>query len=265
MTRVGMVCSMDALDLVTIDQGEARVKRMRRSVLTTARLSQEWAQHQGERYKVAMLTLTYAREDEWQPGHISALLKCIREYTRRRKLSIRYVWVMELTKSGRPHYHILLWLPRGFSLPKPDKRGWWRHGSTRIEWVKRAVGYLAKYASKADSRTAFPKGARISGFGGLEFLTRLVRRWWMLPGWLRGVSAPAHDLIRCPGGGFVSRGLDGLVVPSPWRLAAFGRGRVVVRLAGVPLPPLPVLRLSVLQVPAAWQVLGMHQGEAVPS
>ena len=61
---------------------------------------------------------------------------------------IHYVWVLELTKRGRPHYHVLFWLPRGISMPKADKQGWWRHGMTNTVPARSPVGYLCKYTSK---------------------------------------------------------------------------------------------------------------------
>ena len=49
--------------------------------------------------------------------------KCVREWARRKDIFIHYVWVLELTKRGRPHYHVLFWLPKGVSMPKADKQG----------------------------------------------------------------------------------------------------------------------------------------------
>ena len=63
------------------------------------------------------------------------------------KLFLHYVWVLELTKRGRPHYHVLFWLPKGVSMPKADKQGWWKHGMTRSGGHS-PVGYLCKYTSK---------------------------------------------------------------------------------------------------------------------
>ena len=95
-----------------------------------------------------MVTLTYRDDVDWSPRQVSNYLKCVREWARRKGIFIHYVWVLELTKRGRPHYHVLFWLPKGVSMPKADKQGWWKHGMTRSEWAYSPVGYLCKYTSK---------------------------------------------------------------------------------------------------------------------
>lgn len=203
-------------DTLTVIPAEVRLCRMRRSVLTGSRLLLEGLQRGGHRYKAAMLTLTYRPGVRWSPRHISAILACIREYLRRRRLPFRYVWVMELTQAGVPHYHALIFLPYGLTLPKPDKRGWWPHGMTRIEWARNAVGYLAKYASKGQGGV-FPKGARLHSSGGLDKAQRSIRSWWLLPSWVRDYWGSEHRPKRPKGGGFMSR-LTGEYLPSPWIL-----------------------------------------------
>ena len=80
-----------------------------------------------------MVTLTYRDDVDWSPRQVSNYLKCVREWARRKAIFLHYVWVLELTKRGRPHYHVLFWLPKGVSMPKADKQGWWKHGMTRSE------------------------------------------------------------------------------------------------------------------------------------
>jgi hypothetical protein len=141
-------------------------------------------------------------------------------WLKRRGHRLRYVWVAELQQRGALHYHALLWLPRGLSLPKPEKKGWWPHGSTRIEWARKPAGYLVKYASKLDSKVGlgFPPGARLHGKGGLEELGRSVSRWFNLPHWARGVCDLAGAAVRIKGIGLVERD-SGVCLPSPWRLS----------------------------------------------
>jgi hypothetical protein len=164
-----------------------------------------------------MVTTTYRPDVDWEPQHITELLKACREYLRRRGEVLRYVWVLELTKAGKPHYHVLIWLPKGWSLPKPDKRGWWKHGSTRIEWVKKAVGYCAKYASKGAQPEDIPIGARLYGVGGLDAIARAIKSWWLRPGWIRDVCSVSDDLTRAPGGGYLSR-RTGEIYPPQWEV-----------------------------------------------
>lgn len=189
-------------DSITVERHALRLNRLKRGVITSARLH---AQAPG-RYRVAMITPTYRPGVDWEPGHITALTKNIRFYLEERGQKFRYLWVMELTKKGTPHYHMLVWLPKGWSLPMPDKRGWWKHGSTRIEWVKKAVGYCAKYASKGAQPEDIPIGARLYGVGGLSAEARAIKSWWSRPGWIRE-QCSVQDRVAKPkrGGGFIAR------------------------------------------------------------
>jgi hypothetical protein len=205
------------------EQAAMRVTRMRKNVITSARLHVEAGRTGGFRGRWAMLTLTYREDVRWIANQVASLLDHLRKYATRAGFVARYVWVLELTKRLRPHYHVLVWLPKGRSLPKPDKQGWWPHGMTKIEWAKNAVGYLAKYASKADpeSQIAMPKGARLSGVGGLVKEQRIELRWWKSPLWVREVFSSICDLGKPPGGGWVNRE-TGEFLPSPWRCFFFG-------------------------------------------
>jgi hypothetical protein len=201
---------------IRIDREATRLKRLRSSVLTAARLHVQ----EKSRWKVAMLTLTYAPCHDWAPGQISDIVRHLRQWLKRKGHEMRHVWVQEFTKKGRPHYHLLLWLPAGLTVPKPDKRGWWPYGMTKIEWARNAIGYIAKYASKGDSLCQPAKGARMHGSGGLTGDALLEQRWWKLPGWLReeGGALPSDRVRRAAtgsGGGFVHPD-TGEVYKSPW-------------------------------------------------
>lgn len=180
-----------------------------------------------------MVTTTYRPDVSWDRLHITQAVKTMREWLRRRGVKARYVWVQELTKRGRPHYHILVWLPFGVRLPMFDAAGWWPHGHTRMEWARNAVGYLAKYASKGDSQGKFAQGARLHGNGGLTGEALLEQRWWAKPAWLRDRVTWADVVRRKPGGGWVDAD-TGEVFRSPWRVV-FEGGYVV--LYPCPEPP----------------------------
>lgn len=200
---------------VIVDRAQHRLGRMRQSVLTAAGFLE------AREGRGIMVTLTYAPSAAWARCQIALFLKNVREWCRARSVRFRYVWVMELTKLGRPHYHVLIWLPRGLTLPKPDKRGWWPHGMTKIEWARNAIAYLVKYVSKGSLLQRFPKGARICGCGGLDATQRQKKSWSLMPAWVRNLW-PAEDRpTRAKGGGFVNRE-TGEWQPSPWAVVLFG-------------------------------------------
>lgn len=209
---------------IPIDREKSRLTRLRCSVLTAARLHVQ----EKSKWKVAMLTLTYdMKRFKWEPGQISSVVRHIRQWLARKGHEMRFVWVMEFQKNGNPHYHLLLWLPFGLTVPKPDKRGWWPWGWTKIEWARNAVGYIAKYASKGDSLHQPEKGARMHGNGGLTGVALLEQRWWRLPGWLRERVEPSDCVKRRPtgtGGGFFHPD-TGEVYESPWEV--FFKGGLV--------------------------------------
>lgn len=209
----------DTLDphTVEIDQEKARLARLRRSVLSAAHLfQQQWSGFR--RPGIAMLTLTYRDVNAFEPRHISELLKRIRQWLQRRKKRFMYVWVAELQQRGALHYHVLIWLPRGLTLPKPDKQGWWSHGSTRIEWARKPVGYLCKYVSKFDVEGGLPKGARLHGAGGFSKASQSIRQWLNLPTWLKSFAGVGSRFVRIKGVGLVDRD-SGVCMPSPWRVS----------------------------------------------
>lgn len=215
---------------IRIDREASRLKRLRCSVLTAARLHVQ----EKSRWKVAMLTLTYRPDVDWAPGQISTVVRHIRQWLARKGHEMRFVWVQEFTKKGRPHYHLLLWLPLGLTIPKPDKQRWWPWGMTKIEWARNAVGYIAKYASKGDALHQPAKGARMHGNGGLTGGALIEQRWWKLPGWLRGRVEPSDRVRRAApgsGGGFVHPE-SGEVYRSPW-VVFFKGGYVFIEKRGV--------------------------------
>lgn len=215
------------LDSFEVDQVDVKRKRLRRSIATAARLFGLLLSPR--HYKPAMLTLTYKDVDGFRPRHISELLKRVRQWLQRRGFTAHYVWVAELQRRGALHYHVLFWLPRGLTLPKPDKQGWWPHGSTRIEWARNAIGYLLKYVSKFDNERSMPKGARLHGSGGHDDFGRKIRRWINLPTWLKSLAGVEQRFVRIKSVGLVERD-TGLCVPSPWRMSFSGGVLVATRL-----------------------------------
>lgn len=201
-------------------RGEKRVGRLRKAVPIAAAQINAEAHSGGFRVSVAMITLTYRPGVEWEANHVRDFQRAVCAYLARLGVRYRAVWVLELTKRGVPHYHLLLWLPRshlrGRMLPKPDERGWWPHGSTRIEWARNAIGYLVKYTSKAEHTDKFPKGGRLFGVRGLTGGFRRGYRLQMLPYWLKDLVGHHTLCRRLPAGWWASE--DGELFRSPWMI-----------------------------------------------
>jgi hypothetical protein len=200
---------------------------MRHGVKIRARLIEEAIVRGGFRCEAVMITPTYAPGNEWKAGHLQAFTDCIRKHLARRGVVFRYVWVAEL-QTGRMakfgvggaevvHYHMVLWLPRGLRLPKPDEAGWWPHGMTRIEVARHGAAYIAKYATKAMCAPEFPRGLRLSGAGGLELADRRIATWCLMPKYVRDISQVGDRVRRVPGGLWCNEE-TGELVRSRWRL-----------------------------------------------
>ena len=219
-----------------MDPVAARCERMRRGVLNAAREiedRQDQRQATGwRRWRPVMVTCTYADGVFMEPRHITKLLKNLRDWAGRRGFSLPYVWVLERgSRYGRLHYHVVVWTPPGFMLPKPDKQGWWPFGSTRIERARKPVGYIVGYAKKEKDKAGDPppKGFRIHGCGGLKWAERLRRAWWSAPRWVRECWPDPFEMPRpCPGGGWVSK-VTGEWRDTPYVLCGFHAGCAVVK------------------------------------
>jgi len=221
-----------------IDPLQSRASRLKKSVITSARLHDQEAKNGGFRGAWYFLTLTYREGCDSRPCDIKELLRHMRRHFNRARSrtarwareSFRYVWVGELTQRLRPHYHVMVWVPKGMFFGKVDQRGWWPHGSSQIEKARNCVGYLAKYASKFTAFTAgaFPKGFRTHGVGGLNEESRRELRWWKASREARQALSGNADVcgdadIRKTKGGWFDK-LTGEFWPSPWKVTfIFGR------------------------------------------
>jgi len=202
---------------------------MRRAVVGTARAIEQVCQENGRRYRAAMVTLTYRPGEQWEPRDISKLCKHYRMWAIRRGIRLQGVWVLELTKAGVPHYHLLLFVPRGYTPPLPDKQGWWRKGCTNAKWCRSAVGYVAKYASKGGYGD-LPAGARLHGHIGLSARVWAMRSWHVAPGWLRRMVPFGHRIKRVEGWW---RNCEwGIEYRSPWVMDSLHFEGAVIRWQG---------------------------------
>lgn len=157
---------------------------------------------------VIMVTLTYERTDQWEPSHIRECLQRMRMHFKRREWRFRYVWVAELQLRGAVHYHVMVFVPLGESLPFADDQGWWPHGMSNTKRVNSPLGYLMHYLKKGKGHqkdyTKLPKGARSYGVGGLEEDFKLARRWLRAPTFVRRLSSIRDAWKRAKGGGWLS-------------------------------------------------------------
>lgn len=206
-------------------RGRRRAARCHHRTVTRARLFAERVQRGGRRGRWLMVTFTYRDGVKWQASHTAEFWHRCRQWYRRQGVQLHYLWAMELTGRGRPHYHALIWIPRHLMLPTPDKRGWWPHGMTRTEVARNAVGYIAKYASKnlggnpcndEGLEYRFPRSARICGGSQLAADQGVEWRYWIAPRWARDLVPMCTDLRRAPGGGYFVPD-TGELLSSPWR------------------------------------------------
>lgn len=189
-----------------VRDAKRRALRLFKSVSCAGDLLRQGTDERGRRLSGVFLTLTYRPEVMWNPGHVRECSRRVAQWCQRRGVLARFVWVAEQHKSGRIHYHAILFLPKALMLPKPDKQGWWPHGMTKIERCRKlSVGYLIKYATKAhDVSHPWPKGMRLHGHGGLDAVQRVRRAWWVLPKYIREVCEDWMRVRRARGGGWLS-------------------------------------------------------------
>lgn len=193
-----------------------RIRRMRRVVIGTADAARDHAAGRGRRFDALLVTLTYAEVAQWSTRDVSRYIKATREWLSRRGIEAIYQWVIELTKRGRPHYHVLWWVPKGMRLPKPDSSGHWDRGLSRIERARKPVGYLVKYATKGGIETGdIPRGARLFGAGATDNGIKLARHRFGLPTWLNEAATEGSRCTRIPRCGWVEKD-SGVIHSSPF-------------------------------------------------
>lgn len=185
-----------------IDDGERRRSRLARGISAACK----WLQGRSlsTSGRCVFGTLTYRPDVPWSPGHIKSYFNALRKWAERGGFKLRYVWVMELQRNGRPHYHFLVWLPFGIKLPMPD-RSYWHHGSSNVKWSDTGTHrYLTKYLSKGSDELIVPRGARMWGVGGLEIDGRAFVRWETLPLYVRQWFREQQKVVRVKGGGWMA-------------------------------------------------------------
>lgn len=171
-----------------VSAAENRLRRLKHHVRTAGRLIRETMHRAGRKWRAVFVTLTYRPGERWAPKHVASFLDNVRKWGTRQGVRVGYVWVAEMQKRCAVHYHLVIWVPAGLRLPRPDgHKGWWKHGTSNVQTVKRnAVGYLMKYVSKGGGDYPdLPQGARICGSGGLDAMARDELHYWRLPRYVR--------------------------------------------------------------------------------
>jgi hypothetical protein len=220
-----------------VDPYKSRLRKVARGIMEAANLVQDELQHGGIRYRAAFCRLSYRPGEVFAPRQISDALKLVRKWCERKGHWCRIVWRFEFgEQSGRPHYHVLVWLPKGVTMPKWDNQGWWPHGFTNMQWARSPVGYIAKYASKATVSLwdgFSTKGARWWGCGGLRPVDKLTLRRVLAPGWVRKIWHAMDDAAavvkRLPFGWWL---IGGWEFRTPWEMVGIQAEGVRVRWVG---------------------------------
>jgi hypothetical protein len=223
-TRSTRYPSMRVADVLRSVNRERRFRRMRRVVIAAADASREACSRGGFRYWTVFVTLTYAAtegERAWSTRDVSQYVACVREWLRRRGVKLRYQWALELQGSGRPHYHLIFWLPDGMKIPKPDSSGHWSKGFSWVIKATRPVGYLVKYVSKSTGinehgeEMSLPRNARLFGTGSPDSDVKHATHRAGLPMWLDARAAPGERCSRVLRQGWTEQS-SGVVHPSPY-------------------------------------------------
>ena len=181
-----------------------RVTRMRNVILASSAAAHDAQGHRHRR--PVMVTLTYRADANYSPKQINQYTRNVkRRIERKTGARCCYQWVMELTKAGKPHYHVLWWLPPKIRLKKADECGDWPHGYSRTERAKHGPKYISKYVSKGSASYELyqlPKNARMFYVTGTPDASHKARA----PAWLRDtLTEPGDRLTRITRLGWVHK------------------------------------------------------------
>lgn len=165
--------------VAVVDQFKVRLAKMRKRIFAWASVVETYKEVRGAR--TIMVTLTYKNKDDYQAGHIGSYLAKLKGILDKRLIA--WAWVAELQKRGAMHYHLLLVVPEGTLIEKPDESGQWQWGMSKVE-IARTPYYLAKYSGKGEQKdlSKFPRGARLYGISVRGLPDELKRFYRLLSG-----------------------------------------------------------------------------------
>lgn len=168
--------------------------------------------------RAVAVTLTFADNGKFCAKLISRFIACVRQAMKRRGHQLPYTWVLE--SEGRLHYHLTLWLPRGFVLDKQKLAKWWPWGTTWTACCRLVKGW-ARYMAKFDCMGHIPKAGKLYGSGGLDETGKVAVQRAGLPRWLQAILPRGSSARRFPGGGWTSTE-TGEIYVSPYRWTPWG-------------------------------------------
>lgn len=173
--------------VIEVDPAKSRVRRLQKRVFALANALSGYLEQKRDDYRLVMYTLTYVGVNDWRPNHIREFMLGLRKAAGKGLKA--YAWVAELQARGAVHYHVLVLVRRGTSLPMPDKSGLWPYGLTKTE-TARTVFYICRYAGKEYQKVGrFPKGLRMFAVWVSKDMALDLARWVSfrlsaLPTWL---------------------------------------------------------------------------------
>lgn len=194
-----------------------RARQAQRKIMIVFQEQSRIAKAHGMR--AVALTLTYRDNDQFAKKHITRFLDCLRSKLKRMGHTLVYVWVLE--RATALHYHLILWLPRGFTLTYKSLEAWWPWGSTWVKACRNARAW-GRYMSKTKDKAGLPPKARLFGYGGLDLEGKRQVFVVSLPYWLKPVLQ-SGIMVKRAFGAWTDM-LTGEMFPCPWTWT--GRGFV---------------------------------------
>lgn len=122
------------------------------------------------KYRMVHITLTYAEMDTWEKGDMSRYINRLRGFLKEKLVAFCWIGGMQMPRKAL-HYHLVIVVPIGTNVPKPDKQGHWYLGMSQMRTWKN-MAYFMRYFEKYHELQYYPKGFRLYGYGFEDFSIR---------------------------------------------------------------------------------------------
>lgn len=221
-------------ETLPVDPLERRISYMQKRVHAWERMLNPYLSRvgvPGGGVKLVYLGLTYRPGEVWHPLDISEFIVTVRSHLGDRLMG--YCWVAEVQpQRGVIHYNVFLLVPMSADVPKPDKAGWWVHGSTFREDRERGTAQYAAsaYGAKRAQKEGLPAGAHMFCVWIRSDLLSWEQRFewwwsskprWLLEAWIFSGYAMGRDSVFPEyrrGEGWLIPGGEPFYFNSPWEL-----------------------------------------------